>query len=107
MTTYFNVPVRERNEAKAKGARWDSKACKWFVAIDAASETFISWLPGDPAKLSIQDLVESANGVPLSQLLAGVATVAQRFRQGVWTTVEMIRVEGNTQIYSSSPSATA
>ena len=30
MTTYLNVPFRDKTEAKAKGARWDSEAKKWF-----------------------------------------------------------------------------
>jgi len=39
-------------------------------------------------------------GVPLSQLLAGVATaVEQAFRQGVWTTAEIVRVDGDTSVY--------
>ena len=100
MTTYLNVPFRDRNEAKAKGARWDAESRKWFVPIGRDLEPFTSWLPVDPAKLASQDLVESAKGVPLSQLLAGVATaVAQAFRQGVWTTAEVVRVDGDTHVY--------
>ena len=33
MTTYLNVPFRDRNEANAKGARWDAESRKWFVPI--------------------------------------------------------------------------
>lgn len=100
MTTYLNVPFRDRNEAKAKGARWDSEARKWFVPIGRDLDPFTSWLPVDPAKLASQDLVDTAKGVPLSQLLSGVATaVAQAFRQGVWTTAEVVRVDGDTHVY--------
>ena len=100
MTTYLNVPFRERNEAKAKGARWDSETRKWFVPIGRDLEPFTSWLPVDPAKLASQDLTEQGKGVPLSQLLAGVATaVEQAFRQGVWTTAEVVRVDGDTHAY--------
>ena len=100
MTTYLNVPFRERNEAKAKGARWDSETRKWFVPIGRDLEPFTSWLPVDPAKLASQDLTEQNKGVPLSQLLAGVATaVEQAFRQGVWTTAEVVRVDGDTHAY--------
>jgi exodeoxyribonuclease VII large subunit len=76
VTTYLNVPFAQRNEAK--GARWDSEARKWFVPIGRDLEPFSSWLPVDPAKLASQDSVGAANGVPLSQLLAGVATAVER-----------------------------
>jgi exodeoxyribonuclease VII large subunit len=100
VTTYLNVPFNQKAEATAKGARWDSEARKWFVPIGRDLEPFSSWLPVDPAKLASRDLVESAKGVPLSQLLAGVATaVAQAFRQGVWTTAEVVRVDGDTHAY--------
>ena len=100
MTTYLNVPFARREEAKAKGARWDSEARKWFVPMGRDLEPFTSWLPVDPAKLATQDLAEVAKGVPLSQLLAGVATaVEQAFRQGVWTTAEVVRADGDPHVY--------
>jgi exodeoxyribonuclease VII large subunit len=100
VTTYLNVPFRERNEAKAKGARWDSESRKWFVPIGRDLEPFTSWLPVDPSKLASQELTDQNKGVPLSQLLAGVATaVDQAFRQGVWTTAEVVRVDGDTHAY--------
>jgi exodeoxyribonuclease VII large subunit len=100
VTTYLNVPYSARAEAKAKGARWDAESRKWFVPIGRELEPFASWLPVDPAKLAAQDLVEAAKGVPLSQLLAGVATVVeQAFRQGVWTTAEVVRADGDPHVY--------
>ena len=48
MTTYLNVPFNEKAEAKAKGARWDNEARKWFVPIGRELEPFTSWLPVDP-----------------------------------------------------------
>ena len=93
VTTYLNVPFNEKAEAKAKGARWDSEARKWFVPVGRDLEPFLSWLPVDPSTLVSQDLTTSTKGVPLSTLLAGVATaVEQVFRQGVWTTAEVVRV---------------
>ena len=100
MTTYLNVPFRDKAEAKAKGARWDSETRKWFVPIGRDLEPFSTWLPVDPAKLATQDLADTAKGVPLSQLLAGVATVVeQAFRQGVWTTAEVVRADGDPHVY--------
>ena len=95
MTTYLNVSYSASAEAKAKGARWDAESRKWFVPIGRKLEPFTDWLPVDPGKLAAQNLVEAAKGVPLSQLLAGVATaVEQAFRQGVWTTAEVVRADG-------------
>ena len=100
MTIYLNVPFRDKTEAKAKGARWDAEARKWFVPIGRDLEPFTSWLPVDPEKLASQALVTSGKGVPLSHLLAGVATaVEQAFRQGVWTTAEVVRVDGESHVY--------
>ena len=100
VTTYLNVPFRDKAEAKAKGARWDSETRKWFVPIGRDLEPFTTWLPVDPAKLTTQDLAEVTKGVPLSQLLAGVATVVeQAFRQGVWTTAEVVRADGDPHVY--------
>lgn len=100
MTTYLNVPFKDKAEAKAKGARWDGEKRKWFVPIGRDLEPFTSWLPVDPTKLASQELTETGKGVPLSQLLAGVATAVERaFKQGVWTTAEVVRVDGDSHVY--------
>jgi exodeoxyribonuclease VII large subunit len=100
VTTYLNVPFRDKAEAKAKGARWDSEARKWFVPLGRDLQPFTNWLPVDPSTLGSQDVAESNKGVPLSQLLAGVATaVEQAFRNGVWTTAEIVRVDGDSHVY--------
>ena len=104
MTTYLNVPFKDKTEAKARGARWDQEARKWFVPIGRDMELFTSWLPVDPAKLTRTDtnadLTAPSQGVPLSRLLAGVASaVEQAFRQGVWTTAEVVRADGDPHVY--------
>lgn len=100
MTTYLNVPFRLRAEAKAKGARWDREAQKWFVPLGRDLAPFSEWLPVDPAKLASHDLVDTTKGVPLSQLLAGVSTAVERaFRQPIWTTAEIVRVDGDPHVY--------
>jgi exodeoxyribonuclease VII large subunit len=100
VTTYLNVPFNQKAEAKAKGARWDSEARKWFVPIGRDLEPFTDWLPVDPSKLVSKELTTEAKGVPLSTLLAGVATaVEQVFRQGVWTTAEVVRADGDPHVY--------
>jgi exodeoxyribonuclease VII large subunit len=63
VTTYLNVPFRDKAEAKAKGARWDSEARKWFVPLGRDLQPFTNWLPVDPSTLGSQDLAESSKGV--------------------------------------------
>ena len=102
MTTYLNVPFRDKAEAKARGARWDSAARKWFVPVGRDLAPFAGWLPVDPARLADPAGVDepSKGGVSLSQLLGGVATaVEQVFRQGVWTIAEVMRVDGESHVY--------
>jgi len=100
VTTYLNVPFKQKDEAKAKGARWDGEARKWFVPVGRDLEPFANWLPVDPSQLVARDLTTETKGVPLSTLLAGVATaVEQVFRQGVWTTAEVVRADGDPHVY--------
>ena len=100
VTTYLNVPFRDKAEAKARGARWDGEARKWFVPSGRDLGPFSNWLPVDPAKLAERDVAEVAEAVPLSQLLAGVAAVVERaFQRGIWTTAEIVRIDGDTHAY--------
>ena len=100
MTTYLNVPFPEKAEAKARGARWDSEAKKWFVPMGRDLAPFLGWIAAEtPAALSKQQAPDS-RGIPLSQLLAGLASaVAQAFREGVWTTAEVVNVDGHPHAY--------
>ena len=43
--TYLNVPFREKDEAKALGARWDPLRRSWYVPAGGALEDFARWLP--------------------------------------------------------------
>lgn len=106
--TFLDVPFKEKDEAKALGARWDAGAKKWYVPAGTDLALFSAWLPAGSkasapvAKPSTADLVSPSfgeatelavgkKGINLSQLLAGVAqAVAQAFRSGVWTIVEVV-----------------
>lgn len=107
MTTYLDVPFKEKDEAKALGARWDAGARKWYVPEGTEITLFSAWLPAslkspNPVSMPSSELtiaVEVAGrevalpkkGVTLSLLLAGVAqAVAQAFKSGVWTIVEVV-----------------
>ncbi|WP_431273265.1 DUF5710 domain-containing protein [Variovorax ureilyticus] len=119
---YLNVPFKEKDAAKALGARYDPASRRWWVHPDADLSAFAKWdvLPvtsnappvparsAAPANAPAPDLFASrevaagaaggeltspAKGIPLSRLLGGVATaIAQAFKAGVWTTVEVMHV---------------
>lgn len=105
--TYLAVPYSQKEEAKALGARWDAGARKWYVPEGRDLVPFQAWMPGGlsagtpapnhgapvPAiQAGLLDLPSAKKAVPLSQLLGGVAqAVAQAFRSGVWTVVEVVK----------------
>ena len=106
--TFLDVPFKEKDEAKALGARWDAGAKKWYAPDGTDLAIFSAWVPaGSKASAPVvlpnaNDLVSAESGAPtelattkkgitLSQLLEGVAqAVAQAFRSGVWTIVEVV-----------------
>ncbi len=54
--TYLAVPYREKDDAKALGAKWDSTGKAWFVPAGVALEPFAAWLP---AKGEVQIAVDA------------------------------------------------
>ena len=61
-STYLKVPFREKDEAKALGARWDPDRRSWYVPDGIALDDFARWLPADGD--SDEALVRSANPPP-------------------------------------------
>ena len=56
--TYLNVPFRDKDSAKALGARWDPARRQWYVPDGRELAPFASWLPQDDgAALSAADPV--------------------------------------------------
>ncbi|MEH3084950.1 MAG: exodeoxyribonuclease VII large subunit [Xylophilus ampelinus] len=43
---YLDVPFRQKDEAKALGARWDGAARRWYVPDGLDLEPFAAWRPG-------------------------------------------------------------
>ncbi|UUZ77406.1 exodeoxyribonuclease VII large subunit [Polaromonas sp. P1(28)-13] len=106
--TYLTVPFKDKNAAKALGARWDAVQRQWFVPDGRELTPFSIWLPAGSASvanskevLSLLDepgtlTIPSKKGVSLSSLLAGVAqAVAQAYKAGVWTMVEVVELRAN------------
>ena len=106
MPTFLEVQFKDKDQAKALGARWDGAAKKWYVPDGKELTPFNAWLPValrgaaqpavtssalTPAVESGTDIEPAMKGMTLSQLLAGVAqAVAQAFKSGVWTMVEVV-----------------
>ena len=107
--TYLDVPFKDKDQAKALGARWDVAAKKWYVPDGREVSLFNAWLPSDlkqgrlspapPSERTLATTPVSAHpelalqnkGITLSRLLAGVSqAVAEAFKSGVWTLVEVV-----------------
>lgn len=54
--TYLNVPYREKNKAKAAGAKWDSDAKRWYAPEGADLVAMAVWLPEKEAAASTPSL---------------------------------------------------
>jgi exodeoxyribonuclease VII large subunit len=113
--TYLTVSFKDKDAAKALGARWDGVQRQWYVPEGRELTPFAQWLPAgadlDSATVStalstvLQDgattrstniALASKKGVSLSSLLAGVSqAVAQAYRAGVWTLVEVVELRAN------------
>ena len=128
--TYLNVSFKDKDAAKALGARWDSLQRQWFVPDGRELAPFVQWLPklagstavstpssvlgsssvlaptstslfpvnvlGTANALSLDLAPGARKGVSLSTLLSGVSqAVAQAYRSGVWTLVEVVELRSN------------
>ena len=116
--TYLKVHYSEKDAAKSLGAKWDATVGSWFVPETIDVAPFTAWLSGSlsagavvsqkPTAAAVvvppadgTSLAVARTGVPLSRLLAGVASaVAAAYKTGVWTTVEVTEVKlGGRHVY--------
>jgi exodeoxyribonuclease VII large subunit len=106
--TYLTVPFKDKDTAKALGAKWDATQRQWYVPDGRELTPFSMWLHAGSAAasnskevLSLLDepgilTVPGKKGVSLSSLLAGVSqAVAQAYKAGVWTMVEVVELRTN------------
>lgn len=110
--TYLTVSFRDKDAAKALGARWDGAQRQWYVPDGRELAPFAQWLPIQmdttlPLVSSSTALPASTIGhtdiaiaakkwVTLSSLLAGVSqAVAQAYRAGIWTLIEVVELRAN------------
>ncbi len=82
---YLTVPYREKDAAKALGARWDGERRQWFVPEGRELAPFLGWMPeATPAEGALKRLPDVANApaaplpisVPLPHPLPALTTVA-------------------------------
>jgi exodeoxyribonuclease VII large subunit len=107
--TYLTVAFKDKEAAKALGARWDSIQRQWFVPEGRDLTPFAAWLPAGldegitsasveftPFLNTNSALAVPKKGVSLSTLLAGVSqAVAQAYKAGVWVLVEVVELRAN------------
>lgn len=110
--TYLTVSFKDKDDAKALGARWDASMRQWFVPEGRDLAPFALWLPAGTT-LDVESIGQSnqltahpmagndvalatKKGVSLSSLLAGVSqAVSQAYRAGVWTLVEVVELRSS------------
>lgn len=46
--TYIDVPYREKDLAKKRGARWNPQARKWYITSNHDLAKFDRWMPHNP-----------------------------------------------------------
>lgn len=110
--TFLDVPFREKEQAKALGARWDAVSKRWYVpeALSDEIDAFQKWLPikqnavngdltGDlnsysqTLDLGVLKTVEEQKGTKLSVVLNNVqAVLRQGFPGGVWVITEIANI---------------
>lgn len=103
--TYINSTFSDKDRVKALGARWDPERRQWYVPEGRDLAPFAQWLPVEDTHSAASSTVLTAasaaparemavdtkRGISLSQLLGGVsAAIAQAFKAGVWTMVEVV-----------------
>jgi len=108
VNTYLTVPFKDKDAAKGLGARWDAAQRQWFVPEGRELAPFAVWLPagsslasnsGDALSILVEPAalaVSGKKGVSLSSLLGDVSrAVAQAYKVGVWTLVEVVELRAN------------
>ncbi len=102
--TFINVDFKQKDAAKALGARWDGAARQWYVPEGRDLAPFAEWMTVKAAPQASTDIAVMASstavevmrqkGMQLSVLLMGVGNaVSAAYRQAVWTIVEVVQAK--------------
>jgi len=111
--TYLDVPFKEKDQAKALGARWDGASKKWYVPSDLESQLdqFQRWLPNQTQQASVEsgslfsqpnstDLLEKTEkpekGTNLSIVLSNIQNALRSsFPGAMWVIAEISNINRN------------
>jgi exodeoxyribonuclease VII large subunit len=106
MTTYLSVEFRDKDRAKALGARWDGTARQWYVPADKDLAPFAEWLPVAIGVQADTDTptstlpVTADKGITLTALLNQIGrAVEAAIPRAVWVRAELSEVNGRTGHY--------
>lgn len=58
--TYITVPFKEKEQAKAHGAKWDRQKSSWYIPPGVPKEPFVKWTAPTPAQDAPVPAPESA-----------------------------------------------
>lgn len=102
--TLLNVAFKDKDSAKALGARWDSTRRTWFVPAGLDLAPFVAWLPQGASTASstaetiarpvVNTAVEhAAKGITLSALLGKIKSAVEgAFVSQVWVQAEISEI---------------
>ncbi len=103
---YLEVPYREKDQAKALGARWDPLKKKWYIpeALLDQQDAFNRWLPqaqtSQASLLPEQETDQQAAQLSLSQLLVQVQhTLEAHFHTHLWVRAEIAELSERRHLY--------
>ena len=54
---YLDVPFREKDEAKALGARWDPHRRQWWAPAESDLRVFSRWLDPEPREFTVSHVL--------------------------------------------------
>lgn len=90
----LKVAFKDKEKAKALGARWNAELKQWYVPAGRDLVPFAAWLETPPPAPELVGETAPAKGVRLASLLADVAVaVAERFRAPVWVQAEVVKID--------------
>jgi exodeoxyribonuclease VII large subunit len=101
----LTVPFAEKEDAKAKGARWDRESQTWYAPPGANLGLLKRWLPFGAIEAQQDDVADAstdtAKGVDLAELLARVnAAIDRGVPEPVWVRAEISELRGkNGHLY--------
>ena len=89
---YLVVPYQEKDQAKASGASWDSKAKSWFVGENADTQALQRWMPEN---VSSQQAPPMEPRVEFTELLRANGCIVDGNHPVMDGTKQRIKVEGD------------